>query len=113
MSGLGSGDGEQWQDACSGALSAGPSGALVGMSFGEIVSIATRDHDSATGGEPYPYQQRLADEGLPGLLRVPTGAGKTLAAVLPWLFRRRASGDEGSAALPSGLRRDHRRRARS
>ncbi|GAA0986616.1 hypothetical protein GCM10009555_064410 [Acrocarpospora macrocephala] len=36
---------------------------------------------------PYPYQVRLAQEGLPDLLRVPTGAGKTLAAVLPWLWR--------------------------
>ncbi|AWS44514.1 DEAD/DEAH box helicase [Streptosporangium sp. 'caverna'] len=36
---------------------------------------------------PYPYQVRLAEEGLPDLLRVPTGAGKTLAAVLPWLWR--------------------------
>ncbi len=29
----------------------------------------------ATGFDPYPFQQRLADEGLPELLRVPTGAG--------------------------------------
>jgi CRISPR-associated endonuclease/helicase Cas3 len=42
----------------------------------------------ATGFHPYPYQQRLADEGLPDLLRVPTGAGKSVAAVLPWLWRR-------------------------
>ncbi|OPG09292.1 CRISPR-associated endonuclease Cas3'' [Microbispora sp. GKU 823] len=39
---------------------------------------------------PYPYQVRLAEEGLPDLLRVPTGAGKTLAAVLPWLWRTTA-----------------------
>lgn len=43
----------------------------------------------ATGHDPYPYQQQLADHGLPELLRVPTGAGKTLAATLPWLHRRR------------------------
>lgn len=44
----------------------------------------------ATGGfGPYDYQERLAAEGLPDLLSVPTGAGKTLAAVLPWLWRLR------------------------
>jgi CRISPR-associated endonuclease/helicase Cas3 len=43
----------------------------------------------ATGTDPHPFQQRLADEGLPDVLRVPTGTGKTLAAVLPWLYRRR------------------------
>jgi CRISPR-associated endonuclease/helicase Cas3 len=48
----------------------------------------------ATGGlGPYPYQLRLAEEGLPELLAVPTGAGKTMAAVLPWLYRRRAHPD--------------------
>ncbi|GII96335.1 type I-G CRISPR-associated helicase/endonuclease Cas3g [Sinosporangium siamense] len=39
---------------------------------------------------PYPYQARLAREGLPDLLRVPTGGGKTVAAVLPWLWRTTA-----------------------
>lgn len=43
----------------------------------------------AAGYPPYAYQSRLAEAGLPDLLRVPTGAGKTLAAVLPWLYRRR------------------------
>ena len=52
-------------------------------SFEDLVGAATR------GCLPYPYQSRLADEGLPEVLAVPTGAGKTLAAVLPWLYRRR------------------------
>lgn len=43
---------------------------------------------------PYPYQERLAQEGLPELLRAPTGSGKTVAAVLPWLWRRRFHLDE-------------------
>ncbi len=45
----------------------------------------------ATGGHPpYPYQERLAtDAALPILLDVPTGLGKTAAAVLGWLWRRR------------------------
>ncbi len=52
------------------------------MNFPEMVH-------RATGFDPYPYQQRLADDGLPELLRAPTGSGKTVAAVLPWLYRRR------------------------
>jgi len=53
------------------------------MVFRELVGRA------AAGRPPYAYQQLLADEGLPDVLRVPTGAGKTMAAVLPWLYRRR------------------------
>lgn len=47
----------------------------------------------ATGHQPYPYQRLLADKGLVELLAVPTGTGKTLAAVLPWLYRRRQHHD--------------------
>lgn len=45
----------------------------------------------ATGHDPFPYQRALAEEARPPalLLRVPTGAGKTAAAVLSWLYRRR------------------------
>lgn len=46
-------------------------------------------HD-ITGQPPYPYQSSLASApDLPDLLSVPTGAGKTAAAVLGWLWRRR------------------------
>ena len=39
---------------------------------------------------PFPYQERLATAPeIPILLNVPTGAGKTAAAVLGWLWRRR------------------------
>ena len=42
----------------------------------------------ATGFAPYPYQSELAEgTSLPILLKVPTGAGKTEAAVLGWLYR--------------------------
>ncbi|MEP1078610.1 CRISPR-associated helicase Cas3' [Leptolyngbya sp. PL-A3] len=45
---------------------------------------------------PFPYQERLATvPELPILLNVPTGAGKTAAAVLSWLWRRRYV-DEGT-----------------
>lgn len=51
---------------------------------------------SATGVSPYPYQVRLATQGeWPELLNVPTGAGKTEAALLAWLWRRRFHADEG------------------
>ena len=43
---------------------------------------------AATGHEPYPYQAQVAErDGLPTLLRIPTGAGKTEAAILGWLYR--------------------------
>lgn len=47
----------------------------------------------ASGHAPYPYQRRIAAEGLPEVLVVPTGAGKTAAAVLGWLWRRREHPD--------------------
>src|SRR5580692_6688914 len=43
---------------------------------------------AATGYPPHEYQARIARDGLPGLVRVPTGAGKT-AVILAWLWRRR------------------------
>ncbi|MQY04330.1 hypothetical protein ACRB68_23830 [Actinomadura sp. RB68] len=41
---------------------------------------------------PYPYQREIALGGLPVLCTVPTGAGKTAAAVLPWLWRLMENG---------------------
>ena len=43
----------------------------------------------ATGNTPYPYQERIAAEGLPDVLRIDTGCGKTEAAGLGWLWRRK------------------------
>jgi CRISPR-associated endonuclease/helicase Cas3 len=43
----------------------------------------------AVGYSPFPYQRALAlSEPFPELLEVPTGTGKTAAAVLSWLWRR-------------------------
>ena len=43
----------------------------------------------ATSKEPFPYQVKLAElDSLPVLLNVPTGAGKTAAVSLAWLWRR-------------------------
>ena len=49
----------------------------------------------ATGFVPYGFQRRVAVEGLPELLRIPTGCGKTEAVGLGWLYRRRFHADAG------------------
>ncbi|MFD9814927.1 CRISPR-associated endonuclease Cas3'' [Streptomyces sp. NPDC059080] len=56
-----------------------------GKGFGDFVRCAFGKRDT----EPYAYQRALAERRgpLPQLLRAPTGAGKTVAAVLPWLWR--------------------------
>ena len=54
------------------------------MKYAEIFRKATRGEFAA-----YPYQEAFAEgAALPSLLRVPTGAGKTEAAALGWLYRR-------------------------
>ena len=49
---------------------------------------------AATGYPPHEYQARIARDGLPGLVRAPTGAGKT-AVILAWLWRRLYGPDPG------------------
>ena len=63
-------------------------GGLKVESFAELVARASGSFDEPRVA-PYAYQQRIADDGYPDLIQVPTGAGKTLAAVLPWLWRSR------------------------
>lgn len=43
---------------------------------------------AALGVPPYPYQQRLAAEDWPDVLKIPTGLGKTAAILLTWLYKR-------------------------
>ena len=59
----------------------------------------------ATGNPaPLPYQSRLAlDEPFPSLLDVPTGLGKTAAAILAWIWRRRFAGPSIRATTPRRL----------
>jgi CRISPR-associated endonuclease/helicase Cas3 len=44
-------------------------------------------YERATGYEPYGYQARIARDGLPSVVRAPTGTGKT-GVILAWLWRR-------------------------
>lgn len=52
------------------------------LTFDEMFASAT------AGMSPYPYQRDIADQGLPDLLQVPTGSGKSSAVVLGWIWRR-------------------------
>lgn len=59
---------------------------------------------ATNGNEPLPYQQRLAFcEPQPALLDVPTGLGKTAAAILAWAWRRRFAGDSIRSQTPRRL----------
>lgn len=57
----------------------------------------------ATGFEPFPYQVRLGVEELPEILNVPTGAGKTAALILAWLWKRRFADEKTRMATPRRL----------
>lgn len=52
--------------------------------FAQLWASAT----GSAGQEPFPYQERLATEPWPDLLKVPTGLGKTAGVVLAWLYKR-------------------------
>lgn len=59
----------------------------------------------ATTNKPFPYQERLATVGdtVPQLLNVPTGLGKTAAAVHAWLWRRRFADESIRKQTPRRL----------
>ena len=60
--------------------------------------------EKAHKSPPFPYQVALATQrDLPDLLRAPTGSGKTAAAILGWLWRRRHAGPDVRAATPRRL----------
>jgi CRISPR-associated endonuclease/helicase Cas3 len=59
---------------------------------------------AASNATPLPYQKRLAlDDPFPSLLDVPTGLGKTAAAVLAWIWRRRFAKESTRRDTPRRL----------
>ncbi len=60
--------------------------------------------EEATKSPPYPYQCRVATAAeLAELIRAPTGAGKTAAVILGWLWRRHFAKPEVQRATPRRL----------
>jgi CRISPR-associated endonuclease/helicase Cas3 len=57
-------------------------------SYKDFFRLAFFGKDAKETDRPFDYQERLADEILPELLNVPTGAGKTAAILGAWLWRR-------------------------
>ncbi len=74
------------------------------MTIEELYRLAYKTKASPDGFAPYPYQLRLAQrESWPQVLSVPTGVGKTAAAVLSWLYRRRFADESTRQATPRRL----------
>lgn len=58
----------------------------------------------ATSDEPFPFQVAFATgPTLPDMMAVPTGAGKTAAVILGWLWRRRFASQSVRDATPRRL----------
>lgn len=73
------------------------------QNYSEWFAAITQKPDQPSRA-PFPYQERLATAPeLPILLNVPTGAGKTAAAVLSWLWRRRYANEETRQQTPRRL----------
>lgn len=68
------------------------------LTFDEFFSLAHARGVDGLPAEPYEYQRGLAADGLPELLAVPTGTGKTAAATLPHLYRLLEHPDESIRA---------------
>lgn len=70
---------------------------LIASAGGEVSAVISFDQffSVVTGYEPFPYQKRIAEEGWPDALNVPTGLGKTAAVTVAWLYKR-LKGDEAA-----------------
>ena len=58
------------------------------MNVNAIPDFTEFFREATDGLDPYPWQEQVAKEGLPEVLSVPTGLGKTEGAVLAWAYRR-------------------------
>jgi len=57
--------------------------------MGDYASFFGKIFDKRTGFSVFPYQRELAEEPVRSrLIHVPTGAGKTAAAIMAWLWHR-------------------------
>lgn len=64
----------------------------------------TKMFEQATSYAPFHYQEEMAlCPDFPSLLEVPTGMGKTAAAILGWVWRRKYAGEEIRATTPRRL----------
>lgn len=73
------------------------------MDFDTFFQKATRV-EGQLERSPFPYQRSLATaEVLPQLIDIPTGAGKTAAVILAWLWRRRFAEEAVRQATPRRL----------
>lgn len=71
---------------------------------GQSETFTTLFRQATGGNDPLPYQIRLAVAGpFPSLLDVPTGLGKTAAAVLAWVWRRRFADESVCKHAPRRL----------
>lgn len=69
------------------------------MNYADMFKQATGVIDG-----PFHYQEEMASgQDFPSLLEVPTGMGKTAAAILGWVWRRKFAGEEIRAATPRRL----------
>ncbi len=67
------------------------------MNFDEIFT-------KAIGNKPFPYQKKLAERADHlSLLEIPTGMGKTAAAILSWLWRKRFASEDIRDITPRRL----------
>ena len=67
--------------------------------YTEFFKQATKSEKYKDGFSPYAYQQKLAEDRIPTILSIPTGCGKTEAAILAWLWRRRIDESNTSRKL--------------
>jgi CRISPR-associated endonuclease/helicase Cas3 len=71
---------------------------------GQSETFTTLFRQATGGNDPWPYQIRLAVAApFPSLLDVPTGLGKTAAAVLAWVWRRRFADESVRKHAPRRL----------